>query len=160
VGKATIYRRWDSKEALFADALRSIAADMELPADTGSFRGDWLKVIGEEFDRIAPEGVRILPRLMSESATDEALHELLLERMVAPRRAVAGELIRRGIARGELRADLDVELTIDVLIGPIIYRALLAGSDAGAVHGLPERVLDAVLAGLAPPPAPRASRDD
>src|SRR5215210_6663760 len=67
VGKATIYRRWSSKEELFADALRSVAADMELPPDTGSFRGDWLAIVGQEFDRISASGASILPRLMSEA---------------------------------------------------------------------------------------------
>jgi AcrR family transcriptional regulator len=149
VGKATIYRRWDSKEALFADALRSVAADMELPPDSGSFRIDWLHIIGQEFERITTSGLTILPRLMSESAHDPPLHRLLLERMVSPRRTIAAELIRRGIARGELRADLDVELTIDLLVGPLIYRALLAGPDLDAVRGMSERVLDLALAGLA-----------
>jgi AcrR family transcriptional regulator len=149
VGKATIYRRWDSKEALFADALRSVAADMELPVDTGSFRGDWLAIIGREFERLAAGGLHILPRLMTEAASDEQLHRLLIERMVAPRRAIAGELVRRGIARGELRPDLDVELTIDLLIGPIIYRALISGGDVDAVRGMAGRVLDQVLPGLA-----------
>jgi AcrR family transcriptional regulator len=149
VGKATIYRRWDSKEELFADALRSVAADIRLPPDGGSFRADWLAIIGQEFDRLAASGARILPRLMSEAAGDPQLHALLIDRMVAPRRRIAAELIRRGIARGELRADLDPELVIDLLIGPIIYRALISGADMDAVRGMSERVLDATLAGLA-----------
>src|SRR5262249_32696977 len=133
----------------FADALRSVAADMEMPPDTGSFRDDWLHIIGQEFDRITPAGLTILPRLMSEAAGDPPLHELLLDRMVRPRRTIAAALTRRGITRGELRADLDVELTIDLLIGPLVYRALLAGPDRDAVRGMSERVLDAALAGLA-----------
>ena len=52
--------------------------------------------------------------------------------------------------RGELRADLDLELAIDGLIGPIVYRVLISGGDPAAVRGLPERVLDQALAGLAP----------
>src|SRR4051794_19918116 len=64
VGKATIYRRWASKEELFARAVRSLAADMELPPDRGSFRADWLEVMGPEFARLAASGAaRILPRL-------------------------------------------------------------------------------------------------
>jgi AcrR family transcriptional regulator len=150
VGKATIYRRWDSKEELFADALRSVAADLELPPDGGSFRSDWMAIVGQEFDRIATTGVRILPRLMSEAADDPQLYELLLERMVRPRRRIGAELIRRGIARGELRADLDPELVIDLLVGPIVYRALISGAELDAVRGMSERILDEVLPGLAP----------
>jgi hypothetical protein len=39
VGKATIYRRWKSKEALFTRAIRSIALVPDAP-DTGSVRAD------------------------------------------------------------------------------------------------------------------------
>src|SRR5262245_34265059 len=39
VGKATIYRRWSSKEALVLETLSSDATTIEIP-DTGSLRGD------------------------------------------------------------------------------------------------------------------------
>lgn len=148
VGKATIYRRWDSKEALFADALRSIAAEPELPVDTGSLRSDWLTIVGAEIDQLLPRGVHILPRLLAEAAGEPELHRLVYDKFVAPRRAVATELLRRAIARDELRADLDLDLTIDMLIGPVVYRALISGGDPEQVHGMSERLLDALLAGL------------
>src|SRR4051794_4702288 len=39
VGKATIYRRWNSKEALLLEALSSDTSIIEAP-DTGTLRGD------------------------------------------------------------------------------------------------------------------------
>src|SRR3954471_22806426 len=44
VGKATLYRRWPSKEPLIADALEGIALAFPTP-DTGSARGDLVEVL-------------------------------------------------------------------------------------------------------------------
>ena len=38
VGKATIYRRWDSKAELVKDAIQYVSAELPIP-DTGSLRG-------------------------------------------------------------------------------------------------------------------------
>ena len=40
VGKATIYRRWSSKEELVRDAIVFLHDEFETP-DTGSLRGDY-----------------------------------------------------------------------------------------------------------------------
>ena len=122
-----------------------------MPPDLGGFRREWLEVIAQEIERLRAAAIRILPRLMSEAADDPELHGLVLETMVEPRRAVAKELVRRGQARGELRPELDPELVVDLLIGPLLYRALLeGGASLEPVRGMSERILDAVLAGLAP----------
>ena len=41
VGKATIYRRYGSKEELVAAAIVHLNSDIPLPADTGSLQGDF-----------------------------------------------------------------------------------------------------------------------
>ena len=147
VGKATIYRRWPTKEALVADALRSVVATIEAP-DTGSVRDDFLGLAAQATQTNAPGALRLMPRLMSEAAEDPELLAACQAVLVEPRRAQLREVLRRGVERGELRADLDLELAIDGLIGPIVYRVLISGGDPAAVRGLPERVLDHALAGL------------
>jgi AcrR family transcriptional regulator len=148
-GKATIYRRWDTKQALMADALRSIAADIRAP-DTGSLRGDFLGLAAQALGANAPGALRLMPRLMSEAAEDPELFAVCRAVLVDPRRAQLREILRRGVERGELRADVDLELAIDGLIGPIVYRVLITGGDPAELAGLAERVFDQVLAGLAP----------
>jgi AcrR family transcriptional regulator len=148
-GKATIYRRWDTKHALMADALRSIAADIQAP-DTGSLRGDFLGLAAQATGANAPGALRLMPRLMSEAAEDPELFAVCRAVLVDPRRAQLRAVLRRGVERGELRADADLELAIDGLIGPIIYRVLITGGDPAEVRGLAARVLDQVLAGLGP----------
>ena len=60
----------------------------------------------------------------SQAITDPDLAKAVRERWLGPRRAVAAEVIRRGIARGDLRADLDPEAVMDQLYAPIYYRLI------------------------------------
>jgi AcrR family transcriptional regulator len=147
VGKATIYRRWKSKEALFIEAIGSIALNPEVP-DTGSARGDFEAASGAAVERMAPEAFRVLPRLMADAADDPELLEALHAALVRPRRAAIATILRRGIERGQLRADLDVELVSEMLIGPLIARVLLSGGDPRALDGLPMRVFETLLRGI------------
>jgi AcrR family transcriptional regulator len=148
-GKATIYRRWGTKHALMADALRSIAAEIRAP-DTGTLRGDFLGLAAQAMGGNAPGALRLMPRLMIEAAEDPELLAVCREVLVDPRRAELRAVLRRGVERGELRADLDLELAIDGLIGPIAYRVLITGGDPAELRGLAERVFDQAIAGLAP----------
>jgi AcrR family transcriptional regulator len=151
VGKATIYRRWKSKEALFVEAIGLIALTPEVP-DTGSARGDFEAMSGAAVGRMAPEAFRVLPRLMADAGDDPELLEALRAALVRPRRAAIATILRRGVERGELRPDLDVELTCDLIIGPLIARVLLAGGDPRALEGYPIRVWDALARGIATGP--------
>jgi AcrR family transcriptional regulator len=147
VGKATIYRRWKSKEALFAEAIASIALNPEVP-DTGSVRGDFEAASRAAVGRMAPEAFRVLPRLLADAADDPDLLEALHQSLVRPRRAAIAAIVRRGVERGELRADLDVDLVSEMLLGPMIARVLMSGGDPGAIEGLPMRVWDTLAAGI------------
>jgi AcrR family transcriptional regulator len=149
VGKATIYRRWKSKEALFAEAIASIALNPQVP-DTGSVRGDFEAASRAAVGRMAPEAFRVLPRLLADAADDPDLLEALQQSLVRPRRAAIAAIVRRGVERGELRADLDVDLVSEMLLGPMIARVLMSGGDPGAIEGLPMRVWDTLAAGIGP----------
>ena len=55
VSKATIYRRWSSKEQLVLDALRSAMSPLD-DVDTGSLRGDlelYLSELAQRFQTAA-----------------------------------------------------------------------------------------------------------
>jgi AcrR family transcriptional regulator len=149
VGKATIYRRWKSKEALFAEAIASIALNPQVP-DTGSVRGDFEAASRAAVGRMAPEAFRVLPRLLADAADDPDLLEALQQSLVRPRRAAIAAIVRRGVERGELRADLDVDLVSEMLLGPMIARVLMSGGDPGAIEVLPMRVWDTLAAGIGP----------
>ena len=157
VGKATVYRRWTTKHAVLADALRSILATVEAP-DTGSVRSDFLTLADRALGANAPVALRIMPRLLTEAAEDPELLAVCREVLVEPRRAATGEVLRRAVERGELRADLDLDLAVDALAGPMIYRLIISGGDPAALDGLAERLFDQALAGMAPVSRRRAAR--
>jgi len=147
VGKATLYRRYGSKEELVAEAIRHLNQPIDRP-DTGAVRDDVLAVArsvmaGAERVQFAS----FVPRLLAEAAGDREMHAIFYENLVAPRRAVMGEVLRRGVERGELRPDLDVELAIDILTGPWVYRLLISGGEV--YRSDPTILLDLILGGLA-----------
>jgi AcrR family transcriptional regulator len=150
VGKATLYRRYGSKQELVSEAIRHLNQQIDLP-DTGTVRSDILAVAAAVMagaERVA--FASFAPRLLADAAGDPEMHAIFYENLVAPRRAVMGEVLRRGVARGELRADLDVELTIDLLTGPWVYRLLISGGDPNAIFHLdPSGLLDLILGGIA-----------
>ena len=149
VGKATLYRRYGSKEELVAEAVRHLNQPIPLP-DTGSVREDILVIARAVLEGAARVGAAtFIPRMLAEGAGDPEMHAIFYENLVAPRRAIMAEVLRNGVARGELRRDLDVELAIDVLTGPWVYRLLISGGDASAALAIDaERMLELVLPGM------------
>ncbi len=149
VGKATIYRRWSSKEELVRDAIVDLHHEFEAP-DSGSFRGDYEAIAGMVMASAERAGAAtFMPRLLAEAANDPELHAIFYEHLVEPRRGALRQILERAVERGELRDDVDLELAIDLLTGPTIYRLLITGGDFERLFSL-DAMLDAVLGGLSP----------
>jgi AcrR family transcriptional regulator len=148
VGKATLYRRYGSKEELVAHVVRRLSQGITAP-DTGSLLGDW-EALAEAVLSAArtTNSAVFLPRLLAESAGDPELHRIFYENLVQPRRTATREVLERAVERGELRDDLDLELAMDVLVGPIIYRLLLSGGDVEQLP-TPAELLELLMRGLA-----------
>jgi AcrR family transcriptional regulator len=149
VGKATLYRRYGSKQELVAAAIRHLNQHIPVP-DTGTVRDDILAVAGSVLAAATRVGAAtFMPRMLAESAGDPEMHAIFYDNLVAPRRAVMAEVMRRGVERGELRSDLDVELAVDLLTGPWVYRLLISGGEMPTTD--PRRLFDLVLHGIASP---------
>jgi AcrR family transcriptional regulator len=147
VGKATIYRRWLSKEDLVIDAVARIFAEPVTP-NTGSVRDD-LVASGRELQVLmsaSPTG-EVFPRVAAELARRSPLGRLYGKRVIGPRRAIFGDALRRGIERGELPASTDIELAVDQLVGMLLLRRL-TGRLQQAESDLAERAVDMLLFGL------------
>ena len=150
VGKATIYRRYASKQELVAAAISHLNSDIPLPDDTGSVEGDFAATAQTILERAGETGaLALMPRLLSEVAGDDEMHALFSSHLVEPRRRVVRGIVERAKARGEVRADVDPDLAVDLVVGPMIYRLIMAGGDRAAL-GDPVEVLGAVLDGLRP----------
>ena len=150
VGKATIYRRYGSKEELVSAAIVHLNSDIPMPADTGSIFTDFATTAQSVLEGAARTGaLTLMPRLLSEVTNDPEMHAVFSEHLVEPRRRVVRGIVERAKARGDIRADVDTNVAVDVMVGPMIYRLIIAGGQASGI-GDPAEVLEAVLAGLRP----------
>lgn len=156
VGKAAIYRRWQTKSALVVTVISAVGAeDVETP-DTGSLRDDVRQLLGASAALLRrPMTQRILADLMAETRRDRQLEEALRSGVQERRRAKGAELLRRAIARGELRADVDIELALDFLAGPLYWRIVSTRRAAPAPYL--DQLTDMILAALAAPGARAAT---
>ena len=149
VGKATIYRRYRSKDELIAAAVAGLVSDITVP-DTGRTRTDLLALMRSavEVYRRSVEAA-VMPSLVEAMSRDAELARLVREGFLAKRRAALRAVLERGIERGDLRGDLDVDLALDVLGGPLFYRLLITGGPID--EQLAEGVVELILRGFAPP---------
>jgi AcrR family transcriptional regulator len=150
VSKATVYRRWKTKEALIAEALQAVAVDPET-FDTGNTRDDLVALLLEG-GRVSEEFGVSMAQLMAGAAADPELFELCRRTLVDPRRRAQRAVLRRAIARGDLHADLDVDLAIEIVMGPALYSAMYSGHRRPIGAKRAQRIADLLLAGLAAQP--------
>jgi AcrR family transcriptional regulator len=142
VGKATIYRRWDSKEALILDTLRLTTTPIPIP-DVGSVREDLFAYMDAVIAHFSPgRGSDVLPHLIEASCYDDQLRASL-DGYLRERQATTRLILHRGIDRGELPPETDVDLITDVILAPFFYRHLLTGApvDREFTHRLVEFAL-------------------
>ena len=146
VGKATIYRRWASKEALVIEAVARRTDPFPAEAE-GSVR-DRLVAVLDAMLALSRSGVgRLLPCMVGASVSNPTLARHYRAQIIEPRRARLGEILRAGVTSGELRPDLDVDLATDLVTGPLLYRIVFPG-DTAIDAGHCARLVDALLAGL------------
>lgn len=125
VGKATVYRRWRSKDDLAVAAMESLF-DTEFPEpDTGSIAGDLAEGYRVVLTFVnSPVGSRFVRMSVGEAIRDDriaALYRSSTERREAQSRLT----FERAIARGEVRTDLDIDSAVQWLGGLITARAVM-----------------------------------
>jgi AcrR family transcriptional regulator len=147
VGKATIYRRWSGKDALMVEAIRTLKGHPPMP-EGASVRDDLVTLVGAAARLRDPRADKIMPCLVPEMHRNPQQYTMYQE-IVAPRRELMREVLRRGIRTGELRADIDLELTMAMLMGPTVLQRVLKWNPQLEEEHLAERTVDAVLAGIA-----------
>ena len=128
-GKASVYRRWTSKQDLVLDAL---AHTMPRPdadeTDTGSLRGDLLALLGQTVYVLAGPKGALVRSLLGEVDPDSTLLAALRTRLIEPRMQHLLAVIERGIARGEARPGSATRTLAEVAPAVLIHRYLLYGS--------------------------------
>ncbi len=145
VGKATIYRRWPSKEALALDLLMQLAAPHISIDDTGDTRTELFAAVTSAMRAVTdtPFGP-VIRALLSQIAINPQLGDPFRASVVQARRDEVARVIGRGISRGDLRSEADVDIATELLVGPVYFRLMFGGELSQAFA---ERVVDAMLRG-------------
>ena len=123
VSKATIYKWWPSRGAVALDGfLDQVHHSLQIPEDAST--AEALEFQVNELVKLFRDTSAgpIMRAIVGQVGSDPELARAVRERWLAPRRAVAVDVIRRGIERGDLRPDLDVAAVMDQLYGPLYYR--------------------------------------
>ena len=149
VGKATIYRRWGSKEALAQELLAELAGPHIAVAETGNTREELLAAVLNPMRAITdtPFGP-VIRSLLSQIATNPTLGDPFRATVVQGRRDEIAKVIERGIARGDLRRDADAAIATELLVGPVYFRVMFGGELTPAFAN---DVVDSLLRGYAGP---------
>jgi len=152
VSKASIYRRWRTKQDVVVAAVGTLASDLDAP-DTGSVAQD-LTTIARELVPLysQPATARLVAALVEHLAHSDELAEAVRASTVRERRRVTRLALERGIDRGEVRPDADLEVAIDLIAAPFYFRALITADPIDETFA--DNLVEAVLAWLAPPPSP------
>ena len=145
VGKATIYRRWASKEALAQDLLAHLAAPHIVVAARGNTRDELLAAVVNPMRAVNETDFGpVIRALLSQIASNPSIGDPFRASVVEARRAEIAKVIERGIARGDLRPDADVGVATELLVGPVYFRLMFGGV---LDLDFAERVVDSVLRG-------------
>jgi AcrR family transcriptional regulator len=145
VGKATIYRRWGSKEALAQELLTELAAPHIAVPDTGDTREELLACVVNPMRAITETSFGpVIRALLSQIAGNPTLGDPFRATVVQARRDEVARVIARGVARGDLRPDTDPDVATELLVGPVYFRLVFGGR---LTQDFAERVVDTVLRG-------------
>ncbi|WP_163756741.1 TetR/AcrR family transcriptional regulator [Mycobacterium botniense] len=124
--KATVYRRWPSKAELvlaaFIEGIRHVA----VPPETGSLRGDLLR-IGEKVCEHARQHASTIRAVLVEVSRNPALNEVMQHEFVDQRKALIHHVLRQAVDRGEIDSAVISDELWDLLPGYLIFRSIITG---------------------------------
>lgn len=147
-GKAAIYRRWPSKEAMTADLVTQVSVTAADTPDTGTLRGDVLAYLTATDKALRhPLVSRIVPDLLAIRAYHPTIAATFGEQIGLARRQKVAEILQRAVQRGELPADTDLALGLDFMAGPLYWGTVVIGTPADPARL--ERLTDKIIAALA-----------
>lgn len=149
VSKATIYRRWASKEELMNDSVARLEDAVVFP-ESGDIREDLLTGLSRvRLSMTKSTAGAVFPWLVGEVAKGSEIGRRFAEAVIIPGRRKMAERISQAIEQGQLRSDLDVELAVDMLTGPALIQKLL-GAVRTTDPDWTEKLVDNLLKGWRP----------
>ena len=141
--KATIYRRWHSKEELAIELLHELATPFLAIPDSGDTRAELVTVTQSCIGRLTESDFGpVMRAMLCQIAANPTVGDRFRAIVVQARRDEVRRVIERGIARGDLPASTDLDIVTELLIGPIYFRLVFGGA---LDREFGEKVVDALL---------------
>lgn len=144
-GKATIYRRWDSKLDLVIDSCNQLVAEHITEPDTGSLRGDlreFLMAFGKFLS--GPSG-KAAQALVGELPHEPELADAFRATFLLSQRGTLKRILERAQTRGEVADDAPKGMLIELSGAALTYRLMITGDP------LDETFVDKFLGGVLMP---------
>ncbi|MEM7760958.1 MAG: TetR/AcrR family transcriptional regulator [Cyanobacteria bacterium P01_A01_bin.40] len=146
VGKTTIYRRYNSKEELVADAIESIRQDVVIP-NTGNFWNDLDELIENAAQiTLTPLGRQTVAMIISSASSNSQFAHIYWTKYLQPRRVAFTVVIERAKTRKEIKTDIDSNLVFDSMSGIMLY-ALIFPAETETWTDYVRRALHLLLKG-------------
>jgi AcrR family transcriptional regulator len=143
VGKATIYRRWRTKEDLVVDTISDLNRAEASPPDTGSLEGDLRQMLRSLASAITgPTGAATLS-LLSTVPHQPALAEAFRNGPLAVWRHAFEQIWVQAEKRGEVSPGLAGSVTAEAPSALLVQRWLLTGEPVDEAYA--DDVLDTVV---------------
>ncbi|HEX8767235.1 MAG TPA: TetR/AcrR family transcriptional regulator [Jatrophihabitans sp.] len=152
-GKASIYRRWPTKQELVLESLGDLlsgpllgAVEMQLD-DKISTRDALLTLVRRISKLMTGLGGDAMRSIMAESLRNETFCGTFECDFFDPRKQILLGLLERGVRRGEVRPEAVSVLVPEMLAGTLIHRVVLRRrpiSDAELVELVDEFVMPAI----------------
>ena len=145
VSKASIYRRFESKEELIIAAIAHMRQQSPQVPETGTARERLLALLTNMRANMSrSRDARVMMAVISSHEQGSDLAQLVHERILQPRRELLASIIADGIASGEFRSSIDIDVITPILVGPMLYLGMWSMIDSAA-KARTEQILDAVL---------------
>jgi AcrR family transcriptional regulator len=143
VGKATIYRRWRTKQDLVVDTISDLNRAEATPPDTGSVESDLREMMHQMVALIAgPTGAATLS-LLSTMPHQPALAEAFRDGPLAVWRQSYDAIWERAEQRGEVRPGLSRSVAAESTSALLVQRWLLTGEPVDEAYA--DEVLETVV---------------
>jgi AcrR family transcriptional regulator len=128
-GKASIYRRWPTKQDLVLDAFcGKFGETMQLiegSLDDDTTTRDVLLQMGRRMCEVSAEATEAIRVAAGEMSRDAELSAALDERVNCPKRELMLNVLERGVERGEVRPEAACEMFAEILPAMIMFKLIL-----------------------------------
>jgi AcrR family transcriptional regulator len=126
-GKATIYRRWDSKLDLVIDSCNQLVAEHISEPDTGSLAGDLREFVTAFAKFLSGPSGKAAQALVGELPHEPELAEAFRATFLMSQRDTLKRIIERATARGEVSDQAPKGMLIELTGAALTYRLMITG---------------------------------